>query len=123
MMDTPWPDLRFNSDGQKIALSAMFTEVNGKFELNKYTKSLQISFLSAIKQVQKDPSLLIRSMHYLYFLVIAKKFGAHVIELNDGLDELLTEHSSFAKILANDDSIPELHLLFEYFQTLDQHVG
>jgi len=123
MVDIPWPDLRFNDDGQRIALSAMFTEVNGKFELNKYTKSLQIAFLSAVKQAQKNPSLIIRSMHYLYFLVIAKKFGAHVIELNDGLDELLAEHSSLANILANDDTVPELKLLFEHFKTLDQQVG
>jgi len=123
MIDTAWPDLRFNEDGQKIALSTMFTEVNGKVELNKYTKSLQIAFLSAVKQAQKDPNLLIRSMHYLYFLVIAKKFGAHVIELNDGLDELLSRHSSLANILANDNTVPELKLLFKYFQTLDKPIS
>ncbi|MEW5010122.1 MAG: hypothetical protein RPR28_06870 [Cycloclasticus sp.] len=120
MIDKPWPDLRFNDDGQKTALSAMFTEVDGKFALNKYTKSLQIAFLSAVKHAQKNPDLLIRSMHYLYFLVIAKKFGAHVIELNDGLDELLSEQSYLARMLAEHASIPELAQLFQHFQTLDQ---
>jgi len=120
MIDTPWPDLRSNDEGQRIALSAMFTEVNGKFELNKYTKSLQIAFLSAVKQAQNNPNLLIRSMHYLYFLVIAKKFGTHVIELNEGLDELLAEQSDFANLIANDDTVPELKLLFKYFQTIEQ---
>lgn len=123
MIDKPWPDLRFNDDGQKRALSAMFTEVDGQFKLNKYTKSLQIAFLSAVKQAQKDPNLLIRSMHYLYFLVIAKKFGAHVIELNEGLDELLTTQSGLASILKNDNTVPELRLLFEHYQALEQHVG
>jgi len=123
MIDKPWPDLRFNDDGQKLALSAMFTEVDGQFKLNKYTKSLQIAFLSAVKQAQNDPSLLIRSMHYLYFLVIAKKFGAHVIELNEGLDELLAAQSDLASILKNNNTVPELTLLFEHYQALEQHVG
>ena len=116
--ELPWPDLRFNEDGQKLALNAMCKEVNGQYQLNKYNKSLQIAFLSAVNQAKANPSLLIRSMHYLYFLVIAKKFGAHVIELNDGLDELLNEDSELAKILNNNNVIPELKLMLEYFQTL-----
>ena len=120
MAQLPWPELRFNEDGQKLALSAMCQEVNGQFQLNKYTKSLQLAFLSAVKQAQTNPSLLIRSMHYLYFLVIAKKFGAHVIELNEGLDALLKNDSGLAKVL-NNTNIPELKLMFKYFQELENN--
>ncbi|MEO1963101.1 MAG: hypothetical protein ABGX64_04980, partial [Cycloclasticus sp.] len=116
----PWPELRFNNDGQKIALSSVCKEVNGQYQLNKYNKSLQIAFLSAVKQAQNNPSLLIRSMHYLYFLVIAKKFGAHVIELNDGLDELLSNDSKFTLLINSENTPPELKLLFEHLQALGQ---
>ena len=121
MIEQPWPELRFNEEGQKLALSAMCKEVNGQYQLNKYTKSLQIAFLSAVKQAQKNPKLLIRSMHYLYFLVIAKKFGAHVIELNEGLDVLLADNSKLANMLNSNGSIPELKLMFEHFQSLQKN--
>ncbi|PHS72784.1 MAG: hypothetical protein COB22_04185 [Cycloclasticus sp.] len=117
--DLPWPELRFNEDGQKIALHAMCKEVNGKFQLNKYAKSLQLAFLSAVKQAQTNPQLLIRSMHYLYFLVIAKKFGAHVIELNEGIDEFLSDDSKLATMLKEDGALPELNLMFEHFKALE----
>ncbi|ORU92277.1 MAG: hypothetical protein A6F70_02445 [Cycloclasticus sp. symbiont of Bathymodiolus heckerae] len=120
MIDQPWPELRFNEDGQKLALSAMCKKANNQYQLTKYTKSLQIAFLSAVKQAQTKPSLLIRSMHYLYFLVIAKKFGAHVIELNDGLDDLLNENSQLAKMLDSECAIPELKLMFKHFQELEK---
>jgi hypothetical protein len=120
MVEYPWPDLCFNEGGQKIALEAMCHQVNGKFQLNKFTKSLQVAFLGAVKQVLANPYLLIRSMHYLYFLVIAKKFGTHVIELNDGLDELLCEGSELSNMLDSDTTVPELKLLFSHLQALEQ---
>ena len=116
----PWPELRFNEDGQKIALNAMCKEINGQYQLDKYNKSLQLAFLSAVKQAQTNPSLLIRSMHYLYFLVIAKKFGAHVIELNEGLDALLKNDSDLANVL-NEANVPELKLMFKHFQELENN--
>jgi len=121
MIEQPWPELRFNEDGQKLALTAMCKEVDGQYQLNKYTKSLQIAFLSAVKQAQTNPKLLIRSMHYLYFLVIAKKFGAHVIELNESLDTLLADNSKLANMLNDNSSIPELKLMFEHFQALQKN--
>jgi len=119
MSDCPWPDLRFNEEGQKIAIGTMCTEVNGNYQLDKFTKSLQIAFLSAIKHAGDSPTLLIRSVHYLYFLVVAKKFGAHVIELNDGLESLLDESSELAILLKTNKAIPELNLMFEHFQELE----
>ncbi|MBL4743339.1 MAG: hypothetical protein JKX87_01665 [Cycloclasticus sp.] len=119
MVEQPWPELRFNEEGQKRALSAMCKEVNGQYQLNKYTKSLQIAFLSAVKQAESNPALLIRSMHYLYFLVIAKKFGAHVIELNEGLAQLLDKTSNLSSSIKEQNTIPELNLMLEYFQTLE----
>ena len=73
-----------------------------------------------MKQAQTNPSLLIRSMHYLYFLVIAKKFGAHVIELNEGLDALLKNDSDLANVL-NEANVPELKLMFKHFQELENN--
>lgn len=55
MADIPWPDLRFNDDGQKIALQAMCNQNDGKFQLTKFTKSLQLAFLSAARQAEKTP--------------------------------------------------------------------
>ncbi|ORU90221.1 MAG: hypothetical protein A6F71_04440 [Cycloclasticus sp. symbiont of Poecilosclerida sp. M] len=119
MIERPWPDLRFNEDGQKKALSAMCKDINGRLELDKYTRSLQLALLSAVRQAQTNPQLLIRSMHYLYFLVMAKKFSTHIIELNDGLDELLQKSSMFSEALASDAVIPELKLLYAHYQALE----
>ena len=120
MIEQAWPELRFNEEGQELALTAMCKKVNGQYQLNKYTKSLQIAFLSAVKQAQTNPKLLIRSMHYLYFLVMARKFGAHVLELNEGLDTLLDDNCEFAKMVNEHNSIAELKLMYQHFQRL-QH--
>jgi len=118
MIDLPWPDLRFNNDGQKIALQTMCKEADGKFQLDKFTKSLQLAFLKASRQAEKNPNFLIRSMHYLYFLVIAKKFGTHILELNEGLDKLLSDTSELSAVVDQEKTMPELKLLYKYLQTL-----
>ncbi len=115
-MRVDWPDIRFNAEGQRRALSAMCNVSGERLELDKHTRSLQVAFLLAINQTAEDTDLLIRSIHYLYFLVIAKRFGAHVLELNEGLDLLLQKGSHFEKAVYSEDSSPNLKLLYEHFK-------
>ena len=98
----------------------MCNQNDGKFQLTKFTKSLQLAFLSAARQAEKNPAFLVRSIHYLYFLIIAKKFGAHIIELNNGLDALLHESSALSNVIEQEDTLPELRLMFEHFRVLSK---
>src|SRR5439155_12647197 len=53
------------------------------------SRSLQRALLVPILDAHTDSNLAIRALHYLYYLVVARKHGVHVLELAQELPSIL----------------------------------
>lgn len=114
--ETPWPDIGFDDEEASKALPMISTMKDGKVVLDDRSRSLQLAFLVPIIDAYDDPTLAIRAMHYLYYLVVARKYKVHVFELSQELPQILAEGSRFEKIIQSFTAVPELSELYRRCQ-------
>jgi hypothetical protein len=63
-----------------------------------------------------DPNLAIRALHYLYYLVVARRHEVHVFELSQELPQILASGGRFEKIIESFTLVPEALELFRRCQ-------
>jgi len=71
---------------------------DGRVVLDARSRSLQLAFLIPIVDAYHDSKVAIRALHYLYYLVVARKHGVHVFELSQELPQLLRLGGAFEKV-------------------------
>ena len=113
---TPWPELNIDEDDMLKALPVICTVKDDNFILDERSKSLQGAFLIPVIEAYNDSNLIIRAVHYLYYLVVAQKYGVHAVVLSQELPRILTRQGEFEKLVAAFDSVPEILTLFNRCQ-------
>jgi len=112
----PWPKIGFDDNETLKALPMVCTIQDGKFILDERARSLQVAFLVPIHEAFNDPKLAIRAVHYLYYLVVARKHDVHIVGLSQDLPALLAEDSTFQRIIESFHWVPELVELYRRCQ-------
>ena len=115
-----WPGLDFKDDQTLKVLPMICSTENGNYVLDQRSKSLQASFLASIMETFKDPRLAIRAVHYLYYLIVARKHDVHSPGLFSELPLLLAEGCEFETIIKSFDSVPEL---LTFYRRCQQYHG
>lgn len=115
---TSWPAIGFDDRETLKALPMICSVRNGEWVLDARSRSLQLAFLAPIQEAYREPKLAIRALHYLYYLVVAKKHGVHVVELCQELPSLLAAGCKFEKIIESFTLVPEVLALYRNCQAL-----
>ncbi|MGR9106630.1 MAG: hypothetical protein ACU843_06820 [Gammaproteobacteria bacterium] len=118
-LDAPeneWPGLDFSDQETFKALPMVCAIEDGKPFLDERSKSLQFAFLVPIMEAFNDPRLAIRAVHYLYYLIVARKHGVHYVGLARELTTLLAEDCKFQKIIESLDWLPQLRIFYRRCQ-------
>jgi hypothetical protein len=111
-----WPGLDFNDEETLKALPMVCSIENGRYVLDERSKSLQVAFLVPIMDAFNDPRLAIRAVHYLYYLIVARKHGVHYVVLSRELPALLAEDSQFQQIIESFHWTPEILTFYQRCQ-------
>ncbi len=120
--DIPWPEIGFGDNQAKKALP-MICKIQGDERIvDARSRSLQMAFLSAILDAYADPHLVIRAVHYLYYLVVALKYDVHVFEISQELPRLLAPGSRFEQIVMDYTAVPELLTLYRKYQAVQKEM-
>ena len=119
--EVPWPRIGFSDAETAAALPMICTVSDGTAVVDARSRSLQLAFLVPILDAYHDPKLAIRALHYLYYLVVARKHGVHVFELSQELPQLLKPGCEFEKVIASFSVVPEVLELYRACQAL--HAG
>ncbi len=114
--DADWPEIGFKDSETMKALPMVCTIQDGELIVDDRARSLQIAFLVPVMEAFKDPNLAIRALHYLYYLIVARKHGVHIVGLSQDLSVLLAENCEFEKIIAAFHCTPELLTLYKRCQ-------
>ncbi len=91
---------------------------DGELILDARSRSLQLAFLVPVLDVYSDPNSAIRALHYLYYLIIARKHGIHVVELAQELPPLLASGCEFEKVIHSFTLVPEVQELYKRCQMM-----
>ncbi len=114
--DNEWPGIGFSDHETIKALPMVCSVQQGKFVLDERARSLQVAFLVPIHEAFNDPKLAIRAVHYLYYLVIARKHDVHIVGLSQDLPVLLAEGCAFQSIIESFHWVPDLLELYRRCQ-------
>ncbi|MGH8549433.1 MAG: hypothetical protein ACRERU_12710 [Methylococcales bacterium] len=117
-----WPGLDFNDQETLKALPMVCSVENGDYVLDERSKSLQVAFLVPIMEAFNDPRLAIRAVHYLYYLIVARKHGVHYVGLTRELPALLGEDCKFQKIIESFHWTPELLTFYQRCRRYHAHL-
>ncbi len=113
-----WPILGIEDKYTLKALPVICSEKENEFVLDERSKSLQHAFIVPVFEAFNDHALLIRAVHYLYYLVVAQKHGVHSVELAQELPHLMAKDGEMEKIVLEFDVVPELAELFKNCQQI-----
>jgi len=116
--ERPWPAIGFDDAETTKALPMICTIEDRELTLDARSRSLQLAFLVPILDVYSDPNLAIRALHYLYYLIVARKHGIHVVELTQELPPLLASGCEFEKVIRSFSLVPEVQELYKRCQTM-----
>ncbi len=116
--EVPWPRIGFSDAETAAALPMICTVSEGVAVVDARSRSLQLAFLVPILDAYHDPKLAIRALHYLYYLVVARKHGVHVFELSQDLPHILKPGCDFEKVIASFTVVPEILDLYRSCQAL-----
>ena len=116
----PWPAIGFDDAETAKALPMICTVKQGERILDTRSRSLQLAFLVPILDAFADPNLVIRALHYLYYLVVARKHGVHVMELTQELPPLLASGCEFEKVIDSFTLVPEVRTLYQRCQAMQR---
>jgi hypothetical protein len=113
---TPWPAIGFEDAQTSKALPMICTVKDGELILDTRSRSLQRALLVPILDAHTDSNLAIRALHYLYYLVVARKHGVHVLELAQELPPILASGGKFEKLIQSFTLVPEALELYKRCQ-------
>ncbi|MGH6635937.1 MAG: hypothetical protein ACRED0_07315, partial [Gammaproteobacteria bacterium] len=114
--EIPWPAIGFDDAETAKALPMICTVKSTELILDARSRSLQLAFLVPILDAYNDPNLAIRALHYLYYLVVARKHGAHVMELAQELPPILASGGEFENVIQSFTPVPEALELYRRCQ-------
>ncbi len=114
--ETPWPAIGFDDAETAKALPMVCTVKDAELILDARSRSLQLAFLVPIVDAYTDSNLAIRALHYLYYLVVARKHGAHIVELAQDLPPILASGGEFEKVIQSFTLVPEALQLYKKCQ-------
>lgn len=118
--ESPWPGIGFDDQETRKALPMICTVSGGELILDERSRSLQLAFLVPILDAYDDCKLTIRALHYLYYLVVARKHGVHVFELSQELPQILAKGGQFEQIVKSFHLVPEVLELYRVCQMFHQ---
>ncbi len=118
----PWPEIGFSDEETVKALPMICTVEGDRWRLDTRSRSLQLAFLVPILDAYHDAKLAIRALHYLYYLVVARKHGVHVLELSQELPQLLAPGCRFEQVIASFTMVPEVQRLYHACQVLHERL-
>lgn len=114
--ETLWPAIGFEDAETSKALPMICTVKDGELILDARSRSLQLAFLLPILDAHTDSNLTIRALHNLYYLVVARKHGVHVLELTQELPHILASGGEFEKLIQSFTLVPEALKLYKTCQ-------
>jgi len=114
----PWPRIGFADAETEVALPMVCSACDGRVVLDARSRSLQLAFLIPIVDAYHDSKVAIRALHYLYYLVVARKHGVHVFELSQELPRLLRPGGAFEKVVESFTLVPEVLELYRNCQVV-----
>lgn len=117
-----WVELDFSDEMTYKALPMICTNKDNRWILDERSKSLQYALLVPIQESSADVKMAIRAVHYLYYLVVARKHGVHVMQLNVELPHLLATDSRFETMVESFDSVPEVLTLYRRCQAFHENL-
>ena len=117
-----WPTINFDDAHTHKALPMICTVKDGQLVLDARSRSLQLAFLTPVVDALSDPNLAIRALHYLYYLIVARKHGVHVFELSQELPQLLVPGCPFEKVIESFTLVPEVLQLYRLYQNIHQQL-
>ncbi len=120
--EIPWPAIDFDDANTTKALPMICTEKDGQLVLDTRSRSLQLALLTPVIDALNDPTLAIRALHYLYYLIVARKHGVHVFELSQELPQLLVAGCPFEKVIESFTLVPEVLRLYRHYQDIHQQL-
>jgi len=116
--ETPWPTLGTDDADTLMAPPLMCTLQDGKPLSDARSRALQLAFLAPVQEVPGDSAVTIRAIHYLYYLVVAVKYGVHSFELSQELPPLLEPTCQLEKFIETFTLVPEVIQLYKNCQTI-----
>ncbi len=117
-----WVELCFSDEMTYKALPMICTNKDNRWILDERSKSLQYALLVPIQESSADVKMAIRAVHYLYYLVVARKHGVHVVQLNVELPHLLAAGSRFEAMVELFTSVPEVLTLYRRCQAFHENL-
>jgi pimeloyl-ACP methyl ester carboxylesterase len=119
---TDWVELNFCDEMTYKALPMICTNKDNRWILDERSKSLQYALLVPVQESSSEVKLAIRAVHYLYYLVVARKHGVHVLQLNVELPHLLATGSRFESMVESFTSVPEVLTLYRRCQSFHENL-
>ena len=117
-----WPALSFD-DQTTTRLLPMICTVKGKqLLLDARSRSFQKALLTPILEIFSDANMAIRALHYLYYLLVARKHAVHVHELSQELPQLLDDGCQFEQIIESFTLVPETLKFYRNCQVMHQQL-
>lgn len=116
--EIPWPAIGFTEAETAKALPMICTTENEELIVDTRSRSLQLAFLVPILDAYRDHHLVIRALHYLYYLVVAVKHNVHILELSQELPQILAPGCEFEKIIESYSLVPEILQLYRKCQEI-----
>lgn len=114
--ENEWPGLNFNDEETLKGLPMVCSIEDGDYVLDERSKSLQVAFMVPIMEAFNDSRLAIRALHYLYYLIVARKHGVHYVGLARELPTLLGEGCKFQSIIESFHWTPQLLIFYQRCQ-------
>ena len=114
--EQPLPTLDFSDATTEKVLPVICTVNGNELTLDNRSRSFQIALLGAIADVFNNPQLIIRALHYLYYLLVAQKHGIHSHEVSVELPPLLTPGCAFEQLINASTLTPQLATLYSRCQ-------
>jgi hypothetical protein len=112
----PWPELGFDDQTTTRLLPMICTVKDDQLILDDRSRSFQKALLTPILEIFNDANMAIRAVHYLYYLVVARKHSVHVHELSQELPQLLDNGCQFEQIIEAFTLVPEALKLYRHCQ-------
>ena len=69
----PWPAIGFDDNTTTSVLPVICTVKDGELILDARSRSFQVALLTPILEIFNDAKMTIRALHYLYYLIVARK--------------------------------------------------
>ncbi len=110
------PNLGFGEEHTSIALPIISSTVDNRFSLDDRSRALQRALLTPVLDTFNHPMFVIRAVHYLYYLVSAKKYNVLDHMASQELTLLIMPGCEFEGLVRSFDSVPELQELYERCQ-------